>query len=336
MKCSYPVVGICGYGNSGASAIIDMFRGTDQLYVNDYEWQILHSADGILDLMHYIVDCQDKIASNTAIQRYKRSLYDYRYRSIQPDVRNEYRKLSEQYINDLIQCSWNGFSTMDGGDIVGFGGKQIGYLFYNNLRRAMKLIGIKAELPPSQKRYFSLMSKEEFINITGSYLDKLFEKMAYKTDKPLILEQLFVFSNPTLGHEFFSSAKTILVERDPRDVYASSKFSAKDGEPKRILRFMPTDSVQSFSTYFRRLHQSIATNENVLIVHFEDLIYNYESTAKEISEFIGIDYTEDYQKFFHPEISINNTKFFKKFPQIEEDINYITTNLKEYLNPYVD
>jgi hypothetical protein len=75
----YNVVGIVGHGNSGASAVMDLLLDCDELNIyRDTECQFLHSADGILDLRHYLVNCKDKVASNMALQRYKKSLYDYR------------------------------------------------------------------------------------------------------------------------------------------------------------------------------------------------------------------------------------------------------------------
>lgn len=332
----YDVIGVSGYGNSGASAVMDLLMGSDELQVSKGEWQILHQVDGILDLKHYLVECRDKIASNTALSRFEQSLHDFRALQIRKSVRDEYIRLSEDYLGDLVLCSWSGYSAFDGNNIQGIEKNVIGRKIGRVLEKIAELGRIDFAFPLSKERRFSIMTAEQFELITANYLDSIFSAHGYNPNKPLVLEQFFVFSNPTAGSEFFKNSKTILVERDPRDVYASSKFTAKDGAPKKICRFLPTEKVEDFVKYYKSLHIGIKPNSTVMTVKFENLIYEYESEVKRICNFIGLTSQAGLDTYFHPDISINNTKFYKNFPSIKEDIKYIENELYEYINPLVD
>lgn len=332
----YEVIGVSGYGNSGASAVMDLLMGSDELQVSKGEWQILHQVDGILDLKHYLVECRDKIASNTALSRFEQSLHDFRVLQIRKSVRDEYIKLSEDYLDDLTLCRWRGYSAFDGNEIQGMEKNIIGRKVGRALGKIAELGRIDFAFPLSKERRFSIMDAEQFELITANYLDSVFAAHGYNSNKPLVLEQFFVFSNPIAGNEFFKSAKIILVERDPRDVYASSKFTANDGASKNICRFFPTENVKEFVKYYKSLHTGISSHSNVLIVRFENLIYEYETEVKRISDFIGLTSKAGLDTYFHPTVSINNTKFYKKFPSIKEDISYIKSELYDYINPLVD
>lgn len=330
----YEVIGVVGYGNSGASAVMDLLMGSNELQVSKGEWQILHQVDGILDLKHYLVECRDKIASNTALSRFEQSLHDFRALQIRKSVRKEYIRLSEKYIEDLMLCRWKGYSAFDGNNIQGIEKNIIGRKIVRLLKELAKLVKIDFISPFSKERRFSILDAEQFKLITANYFDSIFAAHGYNTEKPLVLEQFFVFSNPTAGNEFFKNTKVILVERDPRDVYASSKFAAKYGDFN--IRFFPTEKVEDFVKYYKGLHIGVKPTSNVMIVNFENLIYEYESEVERICDFIGLTNKDGLDAYFHPDISINNTKFYKKFPSIKKDIKYIEDELYEYINPLVD
>ena len=73
---------------------------------------------------------------------------------------------------------------------------------------------------------------------------------------------------------------------------------------------------------------------DILKVQFEDLIYNYEETAKIICDFCNLDFNNRKRKLFDPALSINNTQVYKRYPQYAADIKYIEEQLGEYLFPF--
>ena len=80
----------------------------------------------------------------------------------------------------------------------------------------------------------------------------------------------------------------------------------------------------------------IPADLSVLQLKFEDLIYNYDDTVKQIIEFIGNDTKHHIRKkqLFNPEVAIKNTKLWERFPQYSEEIKVIEATLKEFLYKY--
>lgn len=330
----FDVISISGYGNSGASAVIDLLKADKDLQVDDkHEWQQLHQCDGIFDLKYYLVNNRDKISSNTAIKRFWNSLFDNRCIQIDRRYRKEYRKISSAYLHELIQCEWDGYSALDGREIQGIEKTWEGRVILGGLRYLSRKLGYDLALPRSKKRYFSMLSEKEFDRITVKYLQRILKLSGFSENKPVVLEQLFIYSDPLCGNHYFKSSKTILIDRDPRDVYASVKFSAKDGEPMRICRFFPSDNAESFIKYFKALHRNVTINDSVYLLRFEDLIYDTANTIEKLNLFLHT--TIDVNKSgFNPQKSRNNTQFYKRFPEIGSDIRMIEEALPEYLYPF--
>ena len=69
-----------------------------------------------------------------------------------------------------------------------------------------------------------------------------------------------------------------------------------------------------------------------LLVKFEELVYNYDETARRITEFVGFDPSAHIKKHtkLDPSKSQKNIGLWKNCSKVEE-IKYITDNLKDYL-----
>lgn len=127
---------------------------------------------------------------------------------------------------------------------------------------------------------------------------------------------------------FFDEPKAIIVDRDPRDLYAFYHKVLVDE-----CRFLPIDNVKLFVEQYRRIrmNQKRIDDESKLFVNFEDLIYNYEETKDRIIAFCGLKNHTYPKKYLNPAKSINNTQLYKMYPEMSEDVKYIEENLKEYL-----
>ena len=83
------------------------------------------------------------------------------------------------------------------------------------------------------------------------------------------------------------------------------------------------------------------TKDNVIRVEFslrgvrqngdEDLIYRYEETVLKIQQFIKIEEHADAHLHFKPEVSINNTQLYTKYPYLKNDIMCIENELHDFL-----
>ena len=232
-----------------------------------------------------------------------------------------------EYINELVITSWNGYrSAFDASDISKFSNSDMSYRISNRINNYIKKINKKMHFPKYKKRYFSILSEKEFDNITKKYINILLNKIGIDNNEINVIDMLFSATNPSMGMEFFENAKAIVVIRDPRDVFVSAKANLDDS------RFMPNNDGIGFSRYYKKLMKTIKTNNNVLLLKYEDLIYHYVDTTKLIQNFLHLneDNLEEF-KFFDPTISYKYTNRKNLYDIYIEDIEIIKKELKEYL-----
>jgi hypothetical protein len=126
--------------------------------------------------------------------------------------------------------------------------------------------------------------------------------------------------------KYFDNIKLIIVDRDPRDIYVDMV------KGKLLLSYdiSKTGNVDKYIKWHKKLRNSIKNiedNNNILFLKFEDLVCNYQSSIKKISEFIGPNFTHINQnKHFIPEESINNIGLWKQYDK-QEEINKIKVEL---------
>ena len=98
-------------------------------------------------------------------------------------------------------------------------------------------------------------------------------------------------------------------------------------------------NVETFIEEWRKTVSPKYENPNVLRIHFEDLIYNYDQTIRSIENFLGITHKAHVspKKFFIPEKSLNNTQVFNIKSQWKEVAEKIAKELPEYIYefPYI-
>lgn len=147
------------------------------------------------------------------------------------------------------------------------------------------------------------------------------------SNKYLILDNLMAISKPDIKtlHDYFGDFKLIYVTCDPRDIYARARLQPGND-------WVPVDPVIFVKSWNRVAAKYLHTEDNSLLcVSFDELCNNYELTKLKLIDFLKLDVTKHSQKlsFFNPEISINNTKVWKKLDN-QKPIDYIYSELKEY------
>ena len=118
---------------------------------------------------------------------------------------------------------------------------------------------------------------------TGDYL-----KMCGKENMINIFDHvLWPHQCQNMGDLFPQDFKAIVVERDPRDVYLLNKYYWHKPPVSVSKPYFPID-IKGFCHEWKRTIARNITNPNVLIIKFEDLIYNYDKTLEAIETFIGV------------------------------------------------
>lgn len=322
------------YYGSGSSAITDLVSEYDTVYsFTDEEFRFLQDPDGIANLEWNLVHHFDRHTSGHALKRYKRlvdlycgNIFGKKYETF---FHGNWKKYSYQYINDLTDFTYNGWwnwDMYDRGDLYYFRKRIFNKILKMTIWRKQPertLNTMKDEIT-----YCSHPSEEKFLFLTKNYIEQLFSSVCNRA-QTIMVDQIVPPTNLQYYLRYFDDIKVAVVDRDPRDIFVLEKYVWRDG-------IIPTD-VETFCKWFEytRNHRKcddLNTN-NIHYVQFEDLIYHYDETSKKIAKWLDLD--EEHhtmsRKYFDPDKSIDNTQTWKKYPCDMKEIEYIGSELRNYL-----
>ena len=80
-----------------------------------------------------------------------------------------------------------------------------------------------------------------------------------------------------------------------------------------------------------KLQKTWMSNDDILFIQFEDLIFKYDNTTKKIAEFLKLGEPKYKGMYFQPEKSMANTRLFLNSNEYKDDIKAIEHSLTEYL-----
>ncbi len=331
------IISCSSYYGTGSSAVTDFVTEFSSVKsLGEYEFRFLHDTDGIADLQYHLVENHNRHNSGHALKRFKKlvdfyagSRFAKRY---EPYFGNRWKEISYKYIDSLTDFSFKGWWQYDLLD------KGTGYyyrkLLINKLYKMTLGRGNERTLNvlPNEITLCSRPTKEEFIEKTKKYLNELMIAANPEGAPMLMVDQLLPSSEIWRFLPYFDDVCTIVVERDPRDLYILEKFIWKGC-------LIPTDDVETFCKWYRytRAHRKteVYDSQKVMLLQFEDLIYHYDETSAKLRDWLGLKEEDhvDKLKKLDPSRSIRNTRLWKKY-DIGEELKVIETELSEYLYDY--
>ena len=323
-------VGVCGYVSTGSSAFSDFLREFDDAKVLDsIEFTLTYATDGLEDLEYHVKNYHKINQSVVAIDRFRKFMKKPSHNRI---TENKVEKITNDFLNKIIQYSWNlmGYATIVDSYVLSreknFAKKCISKLV--KILRFNTLINMPGILFP-YKMEVSIMP-EEFDKASKVFISDILDAMGREQNRVTVLDQPFEACNPIRSFKFFDNPKVIISDRDPRDHY----LFAKNFLRPRGFDFIPCDNVDDYIKYFRFVRKSPPDSRDrndVIFFNFEELVYDYENTAKKIANFAGVTQHAHKGKYFKPTHSRNNTQLFKKYSGFESDIKKIERELPEYI-----
>ncbi|MDY5684131.1 MAG: hypothetical protein SPG48_11320 [Treponema sp.] len=345
------IITCTGYGNSGSSAATDFLREFSNVNSigSNFEFTFLHENDGIADLEYNFTEGH-RLKTDLAVKRFIKFIKSIKHQ-YNPYFNNKFYDLTIEYLNNLNLCEWKGWwhRAFEVDDDFYRKRKFYDYAkFSYNIKNHKNKYNLyepdkwRPSYTPFSKQYYrSLWNEEEkadFIFQTKSYLNSLFSNCSDQNNSDFLLfDQLLPPINPAKYEKYFDYIKTIVVDKDPRDIYFSNKIFWGN-------RFFPTDNVDVFIEWFKQTRNSKNNTKNILYIKLEDMIYNYESSAEKIINFIGLNPSEHCykRKFFDPAKSISNTRLWEKFDIVDkvydlnlrEDLVKIERELKDFCFDY--
>jgi hypothetical protein len=320
------VLDLSGYAFTGKHAVIDLMREMRGYHVEHFafEFLLLRIQGGIQDLEHALCGNWSPIRSDAAIHRFRRvirrtgvvndwtkprSYFEATGWNYDAHYNRRYLELSARYIDRLVSASWHADWPFP---LVDLSGPE---LF---VRKALA----KLRVPGAWRFEVCLSRPDDFLDATREYLDAVLTSHVGPDTTTAVLHNAFEPFDPARCLRYFTDARAIVIDRDPRDNYVQG------------LWYSPTAvDVDTFITRYRLYRQATRydAHPRVLRMRFEDLIFSYEATVARILEFLGEDPSVHVRKkqHFDPAISKKNTGIWRAYGQ-QAEIVRIAAALPEF------
>lgn len=336
---------ISGFNFTGKTVITDILKEFDGFIVpiHTAEFNLLRIQGGLLDLYNALEEDWSPIRSDAALRRFRKvvlklgmnasfrnpsSLFLANGMNYNKFFDGKFFEITERYLDSLIDYSYNiewPYLSIDESPF-----KQ----FYSRLQWTFfkKKVFLREVFGTDEKG---------FVEKTKKYLDELFQTNSTPQTKTVVMHNTVEPFNPTRGLNLFNNAKIIIVQRDPRDIYAAN--FVRDGaflpsfEVDRHWELkMGLTGADKIGTFIKR---QVAQNNRVkkdkddhrvLRLRFEEIVMNYEETLQKIYNFLEVDSSIHIAKgtYFKPELSKNNIGLWK----LMEDQTNIKLIEKELIN----
>ena len=343
---TYKFIDISGYGASGKTALINMLQEFDERYYvphHSFEFGLLRIQGGLVNLFQDLVSNWSPSRSDTAIKNfdkltrkmaYNPNWYNIVGRFFSTGMRyNHYfnglfLQETQKYIEKLIEFKYKGLSP--------YPFQNIPLLRYSVKKILSKIFGRNDYF--SEVMLLSINDEDCFYQYTRDYLNNLFALVAGPSTQVFALYNTCEPYNPLQSLNFFHAIKQIIVDRDPRDLYLSTKqvdqFVGIDHQG-----FSASDDLESFVYRYRKLRESsninLEASDKVLRVCFEDLVLRYDEICNKIYRFLGEDSSVhvNKKKYFNPDVSVKGVGMWKSTNK-KNEIAYISQHLSKYCRDY--
>lgn len=199
------IIGACGYGGTGSSAIKDFLKEFDGIQVLDRaESMFSFQVDGLQDLeYHLIKQYSRQFSGDAALARF---LYKAQYAKV-PFVKKlyidpqKYLKDTEEFVESLTQASFYGMDNVDyeTGNFL----KSFCYLCMKKfvIKYYEKITGKIYTAWPMRKIRISI-NPSEFYENCKKYTNKIIENGGGDFSKIIVLDQPFEGNNPSQSFPF--------------------------------------------------------------------------------------------------------------------------------------
>lgn len=333
------VIVTTGYMASGSSAITDLlaeYKGISNEN-GSFEYVFLHCPDGLLDLRWKLTECNNAIRSDEAIKSFRKAMKELYIKSswwcgnYKKVIDSEYMTCVEKFISEIKTNDYKGEwyfhqKTNMLQDIKFYFSVIMNKITFRKFR-------IRTSSNYLQRMEISFIDKKKFDKIATTFVSNVVEMIDGNSGREVVLlDQLFLPHSIKNSLKFFDcDVKTIIVDRDPRDVFILNKYVYSvigGGVP------FPFDA-NEFCSYYNgmRKNETVYENTKVLRIHFEDLVLNYEFSLKRIEKFLDLNSDDHVSKLkiFDPARSIANIGVYKKNDLYKEEAEIIAVKLNDYL-----
>jgi hypothetical protein len=310
------IVDLSGFMFSGKAAVSDILREFDGVHVPNYrvEFDLLRMPGGLIDLKHAVMDwspvrtyaavCRFNQLVNMLAHspRFPEKLYKtgFGYAQHYPNI----VRLKDEFLSSIMAIQWDTpwpYDDIDDGPIDTFVRK------------------IYSKLSKSKSRKYFLVDKDGFISAAQKFIKSvLIDGIGNRHPGILVthnaLEPFLPGNNlDLLGDD----AICIVVDRDPRDIYATA-ITSQVGFNDNLQLYRRIAGAHDLDVYIKRYltyRRNINLDDSrVLRLDFRDLVLEYDRSLQKICDFAGLTATQQIYKkaYFDPEKSRINLDLWKR------------------------
>ena len=185
---------------------------------------------------------------------------------------NHFFSESEKFKKKIIKTSYYGLPQFYR---LGLGKKdRLVWKLTNRFKSAQQSKFLQMVLPVNEK---------VFIKEAIKFIDKVLYSPIKNKKKNIVIDQGANFWKPESSTKFYSNKKIILITRDPRSVFASMKS-------RKSLSY-PGHNINTFIDWYKSIIskvRSFKNSKNILLIKYEDFIFNHENESKKLLKFLQI------------------------------------------------
>lgn len=339
------IVDISGTGHCGKTLLSEILATNHQFHVHNpsFEFNLIRVYGGIADLDYHLQSnwspnrCDIalknfnhliKTISNKANILKPKSLLNSNGWNYNMILNNDFEKLSVAYINNLIdldiQLYWN-----------------YPHIYENSFKRLYRKILIKF-FNHYKKDNFLLSEGKNFEKLTKQYLQKV---LSIDKNKIVCTNNMFEPFDPEKYFKFFENPRSIIVWRDPRDIYCSTQgktqyipdFEKKLGSIKKQKQFLANNDLKNFIKRQEILFNKckFSQSKKILNIKFEDIALDFYNSMKIVEEFLDIDLGDKnhISNLVKIEKSKKNIGLWKEYKN-QSEIQLIESSLDDYMKTF--
>lgn len=334
-----------GYSGTGSSAIVHLlseYEGVTPCINGSYEHVLFYIPDGLFDLEDRLLNNNSIHMSDGAINRFyiaMKRLNDYDFGwfgGYKKRYGNQFMEAVNKFVERITQFKMPGYWSDDFSYYRSIQGIAID-IGKTVLGKNVNQFGYKLNKKGDGIVRYSFISAEEFYCSAQEFVNDYIAMISNNAEEDIVLDQILLPHNLFRMKNYFTDSKSIVFDRDPRDLYVLSKYVwPKIAGSAQLFPITP----EEFVDFYRGLKsaEKVENDPNVMRLHFEDLIYRYDETVMSIEHFLDIDRKRHISSKtrFVPEKSIMNTQNFLIDKAWESEVKYIEENLHSmiYRFPY--
>lgn len=323
---------VSGYGWSGSGAVVDLLKEFENFKAINVEYPLIGEPFGLIDLEIFLVQNWHFLRHDMAIKNFKsfcqklnkkKSVFNATGLDISTKLSIDFEEECQYFLDELVEFSYQGRTRIN---------------LYSLSKLAVFIMKFKWKFFDQNSTQMNLANptSQQFISSVQKFHANIFRNLSDNGKNSIILDQAIPVNNMYRSLRYLPNSKLIIVDRDPRDIYADLVRSKGLIGPE-ICKFDKA-SVDKFIIWHKSLRKTnsefynATCEKNILKLNFEDVIFNYKNSVTRISNFIG----EEIQHkkplaYFKPDVSIKNIGIWKQV-QNQNHIEIIKDSIKYQYN----